>query len=518
MAEVNSLMRFHLLEIFQSLRPWASSVIETHKQLSDEQRRNLAGHALQLGEYVREMGQAVPETLLLELACLIPGDRVGKPEFQANQAPDQRRLSANDLRVAAGWLQQVDRTIATFKSLSPELRQLAFGAVSPPETESLTTLEVITRIENQIQTGLWEMSPDSWKQGIAEYRSLSKEEGRHLARFALDLLDSNPTEEEVVNVVVDIVSRLTCLVPGSIDGLQADLARRGVTYPGAIFWRAGSDARNALLEQLDASASDAGEINSTLIALAWIGDQEVQSQFRHWRETPPAWRSLLNVPPDSYALEAGWELTENGARRNLAHLECYGLVPADELGGNTDGPVQVVTPHEGACGWCGRSLVTMFDLELSDSRLQFLGLKGDRLRIAICERCTSFAILFTDIDTLGKSEWSSVNTKPDYNGDDEYYKNPENEEYISFPQRRLFLAERQRGPFEAFVLEERQSQLGGYPAWLQDAEYPPCPKCQAAMLFVGQLLGSDLDSGAPGITYAFACTECQLATTTYQQT
>ena len=61
------------------------------------------------------------------------------------------------------------------------------------------------------------------------------------------------------------------------------------------------------------------------------------------------------------------------------------------------------------------------------------------------------------------------------------------------------------------------SQVGGHPAWEQDAEYPPCPECRLPMRFVGQVATGEIEP-AEGITYAFLCPDCLMAATSYQQT
>lgn len=63
-----------------------------------------------------------------------------------------------------------------------------------------------------------------------------------------------------------------------------------------------------------------------------------------------------------------------------------------------------------------------------------------------------------------------------------------------------------------------ESQLGGVPNWIQDAEYPRCPGCQRRMLCIGQVAMDDIIPDHEGMTYAFLCAECGKAATTYQQT
>ena len=63
------------------------------------------------------------------------------------------------------------------------------------------------------------------------------------------------------------------------------------------------------------------------------------------------------------------------------------------------------------------------------------------------------------------------------------------------------------------------SQLGGFWTWEGQDPYPDCPKCERAMVFVGQLQTTDAVGDAwDGMTYAWLCHDCGTAATTYAQT
>ena len=151
-------------------------------------------------------------------------------------------------------------------------------------------------------------------------------------------------------------------------------------------------------------------------------------------------------------------------------------------------------------------------MELSDPRLAFLAPGWERLRIAMCERCTGFGTVLTEVDRQGGSRWSSHNVRPRFIGDEDHAWN--------FPQRRLVLGQG-RSPFEAhqYVLTSGGSQIGGFPMWMGGEPHPDCPKCRRAMVFIGQVQTDDV-FGEPseGVTYAFLCRDCGMAATTYTQT
>jgi hypothetical protein len=64
-------------------------------------------------------------------------------------------------------------------------------------------------------------------------------------------------------------------------------------------------------------------------------------------------------------------------------------------------------------------------------------------------------------------------------------------------------------------------QVGGFPAWVQDPEYPTCAGCGKVMSFVAQVDSSD-NMGhcfwGEGMCYVFWCDDCAIAATLYQQT
>lgn len=72
---------------------------------------------------------------------------------------------------------------------------------------------------------------------------------------------------------------------------------------------------------------------------------------------------------------------------------------------------------------------------------------------------------------------------------------------------------------------ENLNRIGGEPCWVQDSEYPNCPSCQKAMMFLMQL-DSDLPTadgeewlwGSGGIGYGFWCDGCKVSSFLWQCT
>lgn len=329
------------------------------------------------------------------------------------------------------------------------------------------------------------------------------------------------------SAVRDPLMHLACLAPGSLRGWHEALIEAGMFYPHELYRDADATARDHLIRLLEAPPHN----RDALPPLAWIGDAVVQAAFHRWRQSPPTWDPDVGWRIDEYLRrDAGWELTETGGRRDLFHQECFQLVPVgDPLAappGPQDlvqpslfqdlppliptGPVGVITPHEQTCRWCEQRLVTLFDLDLRDPRLTFVA-PGWR-RIAMCNRCTLFGTILTEVDGEGGSQWSRLNVHPGYIGREDHGWN--------LPQRRLVLGPRRRSPLEARVpdLVRGGSQVGGYPTWEQGNSHPLCPKCGRWMVFAGQVMTDEVLGEGEGTTYAFLCQDCGMAATSYEQT
>ena len=334
------------------------------------------------------------------------------------------------------------------------------------------------------------------------YRSLDPGDIRELARHAID-----SCVPDTIGVTEDILLRLACFQPGSLDEFYGTLVDLGIMYPGVIFQGADAAIAGRMLGLVSAENAD-----HLLQTLAWIGDDVVRGAFNRWRAEPPGWAAKLFIPPHRYAAQAGWELTPQGNRRELFVRECRPLVGADDP--TKVGGVTVAGPHEETCRWCDHALTTLIDLDLSSPGLAFLGLKGRRLRIGTCVVCACYGPIFTTIDPDGASTWHPENRRPDYLPD-------RSEPWAPIPADGLALGGAARGWLEAAdpALEGvRFSQVGGCPTWEQDAEYPPCPECHRPMPFVAQLSNADYQSYGEGFYYMFACDRCGVAATVYQQT
>jgi predicted nucleic-acid-binding Zn-ribbon protein len=517
MSNTDRIKAMHLRELYRQMG-WFSglAVRDAYRRLSPEQKSNIVQYAHQLRLYLDELGDEPIDRTLIEMACLIPGAVRGNPLFMAEQSPAKRPMYASELREAREWLLQATKMAARLQEITPEQWTVLLpngdrggrfkGNAGATADVILAMLDVALA-----DTSDDEDTSEDGNLDVAfctAYGQLSEEEGREIAQFALSL--SSLPLSGAMEIAEDILVHIACFVPGALKGLHLELARRRIfSHSGVLYWGAGPKVSRLLIRRLDEGRVSSKNLNPTLVALAWIGDEAVRSAFRRWQMDPPPWREKLHVSAAAYAHEAGWELTDSGERQSLISEVCYPLVPSEE----NRRPVSTISTSEAKCGGCGRSLVTLLDLDLTDARLGFLEIQGQRLRIATCDRCSLYShFYFTKVDLQGRSEWSPLNEGVIVDRDDVW-------SFYSSATRKLVLGREPKGPLVALICWEGGSQLGGYPGWVQDAAYPACPECSQTMRFIGQLVTADfMGEPSEGTTFCLVCPQYHMAATVYQQT
>ncbi len=388
-------------------------------------------------------------------------------------------------------------------------------ARKPRNEGQMNTVETILALlqEDALFSQPWEQKRHQTALLTQALRSLSPEEAKRLIQWLLH-------QWEQLRQTDWLLGQVNATVPGALHPFHAALIERQVFYPGWLYLGAAASTRQELLRLVHEPANDQRR-RDLVLCLAWIGDEVVQTQFQTWQSAPPAWQhSWPYGPLETYPLCAGWELTPAGHRRRLYAQQAFELVLPSERIQQRNSSFGMRTSHEEACHWCQRPLITLLDLDLSDPRGAAVVASGARLRIALCEWCSQYVPVFTDVDLAGASHWSGVNGEP-----------PALLRKIGFgpsgnlydwPEQRLILGAERRTPFETlgrFMLGELGiSQVGGHPEWVQDPEYPTCPTCSRRMPCIGQVAWEDLEEAMEGVTYAFLCLSCQKATTCYQQT
>jgi hypothetical protein len=337
------------------------------------------------------------------------------------------------------------------------------------------------------------------------YEGLSNDEIADLANKVLDgVKDPNRLRSIVLRCVA-------CFQPGKLSAFHERMIGGGIFHPGVVYYGAGAKIGPHLINILEGGGARLDTLlrNHLLVALAWIGDSNVRSSFMQWRRQPPKWASLLHIAPHEYAKVAGWELTDDGGRRNLFSDVAYPLVRSESKASTRD-DVKVGVHNVACCPWCGRTLTSLFGIRNLQGVLpEYPATKYEALT---CHACTAYGQVFAKRSTSDSWTWHQKNVRPGFLPPRTYeWAFPETPLVPSTAARSCMLSADWLLPDVAY------SQVGGHPTWVQDSYYPNCPDCSATMVFVGQISNEDYDQSMEGIYYAFSCSECGVSATNYQQ-
>jgi hypothetical protein len=328
-----------------------------------------------------------------------------------------------------------------------------------------------------------------------------------MLKYALELLAAGDKHE-----VDPILLSLVCYRNDYIVEVLSELMEHGMYHSGILFKDAPPDIRDRLLQQVE---WDDDNRNHLLLILSWIGDPVVISRIREWRLHPPEWAGQLFVGPEIYALEGGWELTPDGERRDLIHGLSYAIRATGEQRDSAAAAsnARFLKMSASNCPWCDGKLTILLDADTSHPSLAYLGLPLERLQVETCERCGCFSTIYVELDRQGVPVWSRFNQKP------EYLPSFDSEDSSGVTVPRLTLSSVPHSPYYAanWALSQQDSQIGGHPGWVQDADYPFCPCCAKRMRFIGQVDWADFDNLGEGIFYMFVCAEDKVTATLYQQ-
>lgn len=344
------------------------------------------------------------------------------------------------------------------------------------------------------------------------YLSLSVEQQDQMKDYAMKRIRTRNEDTGK-----DILVYLVCYHDISLTAEIPELLEQEIYYPAILYKSASGEVRDRLLQQVN---TDDENRNHILLMLAHIGDDVVVQQFQQWRQSPPSWASELYVAPEHYTTEAGWELTKDGQRRELFITPSYSLYKVKENEGpnveSTGGSLSMLTSSTNCCPWCGNALTTLISLDVKHPALKDVSWHAQRLQIQTCVICSSYGVVYMELDAAGEPLWSSHNVMP--MGMDEI----DLDDYGKFAPDvgRLFrIANASRHAFHAseWAMEPSLSQIGGHPGWVQDADYPPCPRCSAKMKAVAQLDWGEVEEYGEGMYYMFICEPCQMTAVSYQQ-
>jgi hypothetical protein len=495
METVETIKALHDIEDLYTSSGWYSHLgkfISLREGLPAAEESFLQRNVTLLQNYLLAQNKSLPDVLLLEIACFAPGFR-SKVEPPLDVLHEKRGgFSESRLQEAAEWIESAQKFIRHFDDYPKDrinrmLRLMNsddFGFDGDAHRFWSTYSNYVSEIRRY----------DFFQKRIFAYiRELDTSEVEHVAHYALEVWMVGESHHDIARRLLE---RLTCLHPDKFPPIHMQMLQAGIDYRNILFRNANLAVSEALVERL---SNQVGSKYMNLLLFVWGKDSFVERQFRHWLNQPPAWWEGRFT---RYPLEAGWELTHDGQRRKLYYDTCFQLVPTD--GGRT---TEAATARADTCQWCNQKLENLLDLDLTDARIAFLHIEGTRLRMPCCPWCHTFKTQFFEVDFLGNAQWSHHNES-----------NPPSriERFEPMPNT-LSLATEPRGTYEAVVLEHGQSQVGGYPYWVNDALYPNCPSCNRHMMLIAKVQWMDVDI-AEGWSYAYLCAKCKLTAANYDQT
>lgn len=167
---------------------------------------------------------------------------------------------------------------------------------------------------------------------------------------------------------------------------------------------------------------------------------------------------------------------------------------------NTDEPVRIGRPTGQKCEFCGCEILDMLRLKASEPRLAFLNLKHDAI-FRCCPTCVGSVMYFCKRAADGELK---LNCEGE--GMEKSYFSQEDMTRLCDMKFKL------GGEVSPFYgcFSELDTTVGGYPQWVQDAEYLSCPSCGGTMKHLAQIPFGELVQGEGGVIYVQICEKCEV--------
>ena len=280
-------------------------------------------------------------------------------------------------------------------------------------------------------------------------------------------------------------------------------AAKEIYYPPELYFGAPDDVRDALVTKLNSLEDNSKNVlNHLLCALAWQGGEQTAELFYELYKNPRPWRKKLYVGTEFYAKIGGWAFDETGERKSLVFDKCLTAIRVKDgkrANQNADEPVQIGEPTGQKCEFCGCEILDMLRLKATDPQLAFLNLKHDAI-FRCCPTCVGSVRYFCKRGPDGKIELSH-----DGEGFDENYFSQEDFARLCGMKFKL------GGEVSPFYgcFSELDTTVGGYPQWVQDAEYLTCPSCGGTMKHLAQIPFGEMIQGE-GVIYVQICEKCEV--------
>ena len=347
----------------------------------------------------------------------------------------------------------------------------------------------------------------SQRQRRDEILNLSADEVEAMILKIADRIDEIEKWDEICNDFWALFSLLGIHDPR----IARAAAAKEIYYPPELYFGAPDDVKDALVAKLNSLEDNSKNVlNHLLCALAWQGDEQTAELFYELYKNPRPWRKKLYVGTDFYAKIGGWAFDETGERKSLVFDKCLTAVRVKDgkrasqdtnlnPNQNADEPVQIGESTGQKCEFCGCEMLDMLRLKATDPQLAFLNLKHDAI-FRCCPTCVGSVRYFCKRGPDGEIELSC-----DGEGFDESYFSQEDFARLCGMKFKLG---GEVSPFYS-CFSELDTTVGGYPQWVQDAEYLTCPSCGRTMKHLAQIPFGEMIQGE-GVIYVQICEKCEV--------
>ena len=347
----------------------------------------------------------------------------------------------------------------------------------------------------------------SQRQRRDEILNLSADEVEAMILKIADRIDEIEKWDEICNDFWAIFSLLGIHDPR----IARAAAAKEIYYPPELYFGAPDDVKDALVAKLNSLEDNSKNVlNHLLCALAWQGGEQTAELFYELYKNPRPWRKKLYVGTEFYAKIGGWAFDETGERKSLVFDKCLTAVRVKDdkrasqdanlnPNQNTDEPVQIGESTGQKCEFCGCEMLDMLRLKATEPQLAFLNLKHDAI-FRCCPTCVGSVRYFCKRGADGEIELSH-----DGEGFDENYFSQEDFARLCGMKFKL------GGEVSPFYgcFSELDVTVGGYPQWVQDAEYLLCPSCGGTMKHLAQIPFGEMIEGE-GVIYVQICEKCEV--------
>ncbi|PHR97999.1 MAG: hypothetical protein COA78_26650 [Blastopirellula sp.] len=361
---------------------------------------------------------------------------------------------------------------------------------------------------------------------------LTEAEFEELISSAVEGMENNSCSEATESVIAYASVQFPDLLAPHLRVIFSKNPNEG-TYYEEWPWRSADDEEISILKKILSEDPDEGNRNKAWNCLVETHQPEsIEFASSHF-----SLKTDEGVEFEAYAHLAGFDISGQSPR--LLHTNrAHHIIFPDNYFESADQPQWM--SHEnhptwnientnamqssfggespGVCGCCDGPLHRLLYLEKSDS---ILGISFPQIDLCSCLSCLGWEIpaLFYVHDDSGSPTPFDIETEK---------KTPE------FPAKALrastvsIVQSPARWVFQDWALSnsrENLNRVGGKPSWIQDAQYPACPKCSQLMLFIAQIDSNiptiDNDEwlwGSGGICYIFWCDSCAISGNLWQCT